>query len=243
MVEKKTKEIAKEGLLTPDTITKEDVRKLFCATATDKEITIFLQVARLNQLNPLKREIYLVKYKEGTPASILTGYEVYLKRAERSGNYLGFKVWIEGSVPDMKARIEVRRKDLKDPLYHEVDYSEYVQMKWDNQTNKRIPNKFWKEKPKTMLKKVAISQGLRFAFPDELAGMPYVREEINTEETIIDVSSNGQSDIKQPETLSEPSKDNHKPHLEEKDSKGEPEVAKEEMGICPECASKGYAVA
>lgn len=197
------KEITKQDdVITPDTITKEDVKKLICATATDKEITMFLQIAKLNQLNYFKREIYLVKYKADTPASILTGYEVYLKRAERSGNYLGFKVWIEGAVPDMKACIEVRRKDWKDPLYHEVDYAEYVQKRWDKDTRKMVPNKFWKEKPKTMLKKVCISQGLRFAFPDELAGMPYVREEIDTE-NVIDVQANGKPSIKAPEAIEE----------------------------------------
>jgi len=173
--------VKKEDLITPENITKEDVKRLFCATATDKELTMFLQIAKLNKLNPLKREIYLVKYKEGTPASILTGYEVYLKRASRSGQYGGFKVWIEGEDFEMKACIDVYRKDFPHPLHHEVDYSEYVQMKWDSESRKRVPNKFWHEKPKTMLKKVVISQGLRFAFPDELAGIPYVREEVNEE--------------------------------------------------------------
>lgn len=229
-----TKEIVKKAddLLTPDTITKEDVKRLICPTATDKEIIMFLQIAKLNQLNYFKREIYLVKYKEGTPASILTGYEVYLKRAERSGKYLGFKVWIEGTVPDMKACIEVRHKDWNEPLFHEVDYSEYVQMKWDKDTRKRVPNKFWKEKPKTMLKKVAISQGLRFAFPDELAGLPYVREEFNSEE-VIDVKLNGKPAIREPEAIEEAKPEAKSLPADAKPNKGmppivEPEVAKEE---------------
>ena len=32
--------------------------------------------------------------------------------------------------------------------------------------------------PKTMLKKVAVSQAFRLAFPDEMAGLPYIVEEI-----------------------------------------------------------------
>jgi len=180
------KELAKQdNLITPDTITKDDVKRLFCPTATEKEIAMFLQIAKLNQLNPLKREIYLVKYKVGTAASIVTGYETYLKRASRSGQYGGFKVWVEGESSLMKACIDVYRKDFDNPLHHEVDYAEYAQMKWEN--GKRVPNKFWHEKPKTMLKKVVISQALRFAFPDELAGMPYVREEINEEPNGVEV--------------------------------------------------------
>jgi len=158
--------------LTPETITKEDVKKLISADATDKEIAIFLQIAKLNKLNPFKREIYLVKY-QNQPAHIVTGYETYLKRAERSGKYAGFKVWTEGEGNGLKACIEVRRKDWEQPLYHEVEYSEYAQRKKDGSLTR-----FWKEKPKTMLKKVVISQAFRYAFPDELAGMPCISEEM-----------------------------------------------------------------
>lgn len=168
------KEIAKIEDQMP-ALTKEDVRKFFCDKATEKEVGMFLQIAKLNNLNPFNREIYIVKYG-AYPASILTGYEVYLKRAESSGNYAGFKVWTEGKVPDMIAKIEVYRKDWERPLVHEVEYSEYVQKSGSGQ-----PTKFWRDKTKTMLKKVAISQGMRFAFPGELGGLPYTRDEIHTE--------------------------------------------------------------
>ena len=166
-------------------ITAEDVRKFFCPTASEKEVAMFLQIAKMNQLSPFKREIFIVKYGNNA-ASILTGYEVYLKRAERSGHYGGFKVWIEGKVPDMIAKIEVYRKDWDKPLCHEVDYSEYVGTKADG-----TPTRFWKTKAKTMLKKVVISQAMRFAFPDELAGMPYTQDEINPVEVeVIQPKSN-----------------------------------------------------
>ena len=41
----------------------------------------------------------------------------------------------------------------------------------------------WKEKPVTMIKKVAIVQGFRMAFPDEFGGMPYTAEELPDEMT------------------------------------------------------------
>lgn len=163
-----TTEITKELA----TVTADDVKKYICANATDTEIGLFLNIAKVNGLNPFKREIYLVKY--GTsPASILTGYEVYLKRAERTNKYAGFSVRFEGTIPDMKAIIEINRKDWTKPLIHEVDYSEYVQKKADGTITR-----FWKDKPKTMLRKVAISQGMRLAFPGEIAGMPYTQEEV-----------------------------------------------------------------
>lgn len=160
-------------------ITKEDVRKFFCAAATDTEVALFLRICELSHLNPFKREAYIVKYGQN-PASILTGYEVYLKRAEKSQKWDGMKVWTEGSLnghaspPTLIAKIEIYRKDWTHPFCHEVEYSEYVQRKQDGS-----PNKFWNEKPKTMLKKVVVSQGLRLAFPDEVGGLPYTEEEVD----------------------------------------------------------------
>jgi len=165
VVKNETQEIA---------LTNDDVRKYFCENATEKEMALFINVSKINNLNPFKREVYLVKY--GTyPASIITGFETYLKRAERTGKLVGWKTWTEGDdTSNLKACIEIERKDWVKPFYHEVEYSEYVA-----KTKEGNVTKFWKEKPKTMLKKVAMAQGFRFAFPDELAGLPYTREELN----------------------------------------------------------------
>jgi phage recombination protein Bet len=160
----------------PQELTTEDVRKYLCAEATDKEIFMFLQIAKNCNLNPFLKEIYLVKY--GTqPATILTSYNTYLQRAERSGSYAGLETATSGNVSsgDLKATVKVYRKDWINPLIHEVYYEEYVQ-----KTKEGVPNKFWKEKPRTMIIKVAISQAFRLAFPLDFQGMPYTNDEINT---------------------------------------------------------------
>jgi hypothetical protein len=53
-----------------------------------------------------------------------------------------------------------------------------------------------------MLKKVAICQGFRLAFPDEMGGMPYAPEELNHlgEVTITEVKT-GKPDVKEPEEI------------------------------------------
>lgn len=172
--------LATQEIKTPANITPEDVRKYFCESATDKEVFMFLQICNMCNLNPFKREAYLVKYGD-KPAMIQTGYEVYLKRAERSGKYAGLESTTEGSVQDktLKAIVKVYRKDWERPLVHEAYYDEYVQTKYDQITKQKVPNVFWKDKPKTMIKKVAISQAFRLAFPDEFDGMPYTQDEIN----------------------------------------------------------------
>ena len=143
---------------------------------TDKEKTQFLEISQAFGLNPFKREIYCSKYGEGQYAktSIIVGYETYIKRAERSGQLDGWQVVTEGKVEDgsLKAIITIYRKDRKMPFIHEVYYSEYVQ-----KTKTGEVTAFW-QKSFTMIKKVAMAQGFRLCFSDELGGMPYTKEEI-----------------------------------------------------------------
>ena len=151
----------------------------------------FLQIAMDFNLNPFKREIYCTSYGKGDykKTSIIIGYEVYIKRAERTGQLDGWQVVTTGSVKnqDLKATITIYRKDRKFPFIHEVDYIEYVQYTFDKQTNNQRVNKMWSEKPVTMLKKVATAQGFRLCFSDELGGMPYDSSELpgNDEREIV----------------------------------------------------------
>jgi hypothetical protein len=50
-------------------------------TAAEKKT--FISMAKAFNLNPFKREIHVSKY--GETFSVITGYEVYIKRAERTG--------------------------------------------------------------------------------------------------------------------------------------------------------------
>jgi phage recombination protein Bet len=139
---------------------------------SDGEKTTFLTIAKEFQLNPFKREVYCSKYGNGD-ITIIVGFEVYLKRAERSGLLDGWKVITEGTGDETKAVITIWRKDRKFEFVHEVFLKEYIQRKSDGTTTK-----FWKEKPITMIKKVAMAQGFRLCFSDELGGMPYTSEEM-----------------------------------------------------------------
>jgi phage recombination protein Bet len=168
--------------LTPETVTRY-VNPL----ATGQEVALFLNQCAMFGLNPFKREIYLIKYSQKDPATFVVGYETYIKRAERTGKWAGMESGTEDGKDGMpiKAWAKVYRKDWERPLCHEVFWTEYAQYKdeWANnqKTGNRILTKFWKEKPRTMLKKVAIEQAMRMAFPDEFAGMPYAAEEMPIE--------------------------------------------------------------
>jgi len=140
-----------------------------------KERKMFLHIAREFGLNPFKREIHISAFGKGEyrKCSIITGYEVYIKRAERTGKLDGWNARIEGAGADMRAVVEIHRKDQSHPFIHEAYYSECVQYNRDGK-----PNAVWAKQPKFMTKKVAIGQAFRLCFSDELGGMPYEEAEL-----------------------------------------------------------------
>jgi len=149
---------------------------------TQEEKLQFIEVSQAFRLNPFKREIHVAVYGEGEyrRMSIVVGYQVYLDRAERTGKLDGWKAWVEGQGEEMKALVEIHRKDWSAPFTHEVYWKECVQRKRDGQ-----PTSFWSKMPKFQLKKVAISQGFRLAFPSELGGMPYDPAELPDSESLV----------------------------------------------------------
>jgi phage recombination protein Bet len=151
----------------------------------DKEKLQFLNISKTFGLNPFKREIFCTVYGEGQykQFAIITGYEVYIKRAERSGQLDGWNATTSGSVEtnDLKATVTIYRKDRQHPFIWEVFYSECVQ-----KTKAGVVTKFW-EKANFMTKKVGISQAFRLCFSDELGGMPYTSDEMPSQEQTIDV--------------------------------------------------------
>jgi len=151
----------------------------------EKEKIQFLNIAKTFGLNPFKREIFCTVYGSGEykQLSIITGYEVYIKRAERSGQLDGWNAITSGSVAtnDLKAIVTIYRKDRQHPFVWEVFYDECVQ-----KTKAGVVTKFW-EKANFMTKKVAISQAFRLCFSDELGGMPYTSDEMLQQETTVDI--------------------------------------------------------
>lgn len=146
-----------------------------------KEKAMFVNMARLYGLNPFKREIHCTVYGEGQwrQCTIVTGYEVYLKRAERIGRLDGWQAQITGNLQDgtLAATVTIWRKDWTHPFTHTAFYSECVQ------TSKKTgePNAIWRKMPSFMVRKVAIAQAFRLCFSDEFGGMPYTDDEMGVD--------------------------------------------------------------
>lgn len=167
---------------------------------TPEEITLFMNLCAYRQLNPFLNEVYPVKFK-GSPLQMITSQDVFLNRANANPHYRGKE---EGVIVKREDEIEKRigemvypgeellggwckvfRDDRDVPEIKEVLLSEY---------NRHMAN--WKDKPATMIVKVARSQALRQAFPDELSGLYGESEGGTTYGDIIDVTP-----IREPVTM------------------------------------------
>lgn len=136
----------------------------FGKNLTNQQKTTFIEIAQAYQLNPFKREIYAVGYKSGDTVtlSIITGYEVYIKRAERTGKLDGWKTEL---LENGDHKLTIWRKDWREPFEYTLKANEFVGT-----------SPIWKNK-NFMHEKVCISQGFRRCFPDEMGGLPYTEEE------------------------------------------------------------------
>ena len=148
----------------------------------------FLEICRAYQLNPFKREIYGIQgwdSEKGDILTIIVGYEVYLKRAERTGKLDGYEKTADfdkaGNL--ISCTVTVYRKDWTHPYKHTVYFKEFARYKKDGTLMK-----MWATMPVFMLMKVCLAQADRMCFPDEMGGLPLIAEEIGIdlgEETII----------------------------------------------------------
>ena len=145
-------------------LTSEEVRMYICQNASVQEIERFKEQCERHQLDPLKREIYLVKYGS-SPAETIVGFETYLKRANRTNRLNGWDVKMDDG--DKSATITIFRKDWD----HDFKWTVYAKEFNKGQST-------WKTMFTHMLRKVAIAQGMRLCFPEETDGLPYIKEEL-----------------------------------------------------------------
>lgn len=165
---------------------------------TDEEVGMFLSLCRYQHLNPFIREAYLIKYGDRQPATMVVGKDVFVKRARRHPEFDGLQAGIivldaetgnigerEGTfyIPEREKLVggwaKVWIKGYKVPIYASVPLGEYIGRKSNGEINGQ-----WAGKPATMIRKVALSQALKEAFPEDGAGL-YVQEEIPEAQAVV----------------------------------------------------------
>lgn len=158
---------------------------------TDQEVGMFINLCKYQKLNPFIKEAYLVKYKSNNPAQqkpaqLIVSFDAYRRKADENPNFEGYEAGliikrgeeileVEGSfklTTDvlLGGWCKVYRKGRK-PYTAKVSTSEYHKQQ-----------STWNSMPCTMIRKTAIVQALREAFPNDFNGM-YIEEEIKDIDT------------------------------------------------------------
>ena len=169
--------------LSPDTVKRYLVSG--SGSVTDQEIMMFLGLCKYQHLNPFLREAYLIKYGDRSPATMVVGKDVFLKRAKRNPDFSGMQAGImvmkqDGRVGEREGTYYSRAsgevivggwakvyiKGYEHPIYASVSLDEYAGRKSDGSLNGQ-----WASKTATMIRKVALVQALREAFPDDLGAL------------------------------------------------------------------------
>jgi phage recombination protein Bet len=163
----------------PLVLTMDRVRREICRepSLTDLEIIDFLNVCQVEQLDPLRKEILLIK-NPGQPAYYVITVLSYLKMAENNAAYKGHEAGVVGKTKDGStichegelideaetltgAWARVWRADRDKPIYLSVNLREYIKRTKDGQKTD-----FWDDQPAAMIRKIALSKALREAFPN-----------------------------------------------------------------------------
>lgn len=157
----------------------KEVKKLFAPKLTDLEFAAYVGMGKASGLNPFLREIWSIKFDERSPAQIFIGRDGYRKAAQKNPDYDyhqadavfendGFEVRNGEIVHSYKlsnrgklvgAYCTVKRHNSSRPTYVYVELQEY-----------NLGRSVWKDKPATMIKKVAEAQALRAAFQEQFSG-------------------------------------------------------------------------
>ena len=142
---------------------------------TDQEIVLYMGICRSLGMDPLAKDVYLVKY-DANPAAPIVAIDFYRSRARAQEDCVG---WDKGVICLQKdgglryshglvlptevlvgGWFEAQPKGWDKPFKLEVNLSGY-----------KKNNAFWSdEKAPTMIAKVAESQGLRTLWPKEFKG-------------------------------------------------------------------------
>ena len=167
---------------------------------SDQELVMFMNLCKFQKLNPFLNEAYLIKFGS-QPAQIITSKEAFMKRAESNPNYEGFEagiivdrngemVEIEGAVKLPNDKLiggwaKVYRSDRKQPITAKISLEEFSK-----------GQATWKQMPLNMIRKSAIVNAQREAFPDALGAL-YTEDDTDVQASPKDITPNVEQEIQQ----------------------------------------------
>lgn len=167
---------------------------------SDQEVVMFTNLCKYQKLNPFLNEAYLVKFGS-QPAQIIVSKEAFMKRAEAHPAYEGFEAGIiverEGKLEEVEGAVKlpndkliggwakIYRSDRKKPVTTRISLEEFSK-----------GQATWKQMPLNMIRKSAIVNAQREAFPETLGAM-YTEDDADITNTAKDITSEVKEDIKE----------------------------------------------
>lgn len=161
------------------------------AQASDREVYAFMAKCQARHLNPLAGDAYMTVYnsKQGPQASVIVSKDYFVRTATQQDSFDGLRAGVvvankhtgelayrEGCIVGSNSEdlvggwAEVLVKGRSVPSRAEVSLAEYDQHR-----------SLWTSKPATMIRKVALVQALREAYPGAYGGI-YDRDEMDVPE-------------------------------------------------------------
>jgi len=168
------------------------------------EKVAFVAYCMNNGLDPLRKQVYFIKYDPKEPAAFVTSWEVFLDRAQRHPQFDGFEngvIWlvpqpaVEGQPQRTEEVMHVVRGapcDYLPDAKHEIiggwaeghrkdqSHSRRVEVPLEEMIGRRRTGevtKFWARMLTTMTVKTPTARMLRQLLPGELQGL-YIEEEV-----------------------------------------------------------------
>ena len=193
-------------------LTEENVMSLLFGDKAVKpsptEVRLFIELCIAQGLNPWLREAHLIKYSKDAPASMVVGKDAFMQRANTIPTFDGMSAgvivqrnkaieYVDGSfaIPNVDVLLggwaTVFHKDREHPTHQSVSLKEY-----------HSGQSTWSKMPLTMIRKVAMVQALREAFPHQFTGM-YDASEMQQAVVDVDIVSETGQAVK-PESIAIP---------------------------------------
>lgn len=174
------------------TLTQSDVKNFLVTgdadKVTDKEFKLFMELCKAQKLNPFLREAYLIKF--GNDANIIVGKDFFIKRAYANEKFKKYTAGIivlkqNGDLENRAGSFYAKQVESLVGAWCKVEFSDgtdfYHTVAFDEYNTGKST---WASKPATMIRKVALVQALREAFPEDYQGL-YDSSEMGVNEEVL----------------------------------------------------------
>lgn len=171
-------------------LTPQVVKDLICKDATNEEIDYFIHYCRTTNLDPILKQIHLVKYGKQSAFIVVDVYE-YIRPATESPNYNGYKAGlileIDGEIVEREGEfVQLKKGEIILGAWcqcyrKDAEYLPKVTLAFELWTKNQAT---WNDNPAHMIYKTAIKHGFKQSFPGIFRTLPEDDFQIAQDESV-----------------------------------------------------------